>query len=121
MEPWIWALIVPIGLALVGALWKLSGHTLDKSEAKLTKDIERVDQYAKTEIARLDKRIDDRRDDHVKLHERAAVSEAEIKRIKEEIGDHNTGIRGWLHQVSNSLNPIAMWFQLRDRFKDDHK
>lgn len=119
MDPWIWALIVPIGLALVGALWKLSGHTIDKSEAKLTKDIERVDQYAKTEIARLDKRIDDHRDDKIKLHERVAVNESEIERVKVEIGDHGTGLRGWLHTIANQVNPVIQWFGLRDRWKDD--
>lgn len=47
------------------------------------------------------------RDDQSRA-ERLAVVESDVKHIKEEIGDHNTGIRGWLHKLTNDISPYII-------------
>lgn len=56
------------------------------------------------------------RDDQ-KRAERLAVAESKIERIDGEIGDHNSGIRGWLHQLSSDISPYIIRRQHEDRDK----
>jgi hypothetical protein len=42
-------------------------------------------------------------------HERTATLESEVKALKEEIGDHDSGIRGSIHVLNNRVTPIALW------------
>lgn len=117
-EVWI-TVAVTIILGLGAALWKGFGRQVEKSEEKMAKDIERVDRSTKDEIARVDKRIDDHRGDQIKLHERTAVNESELKRLNEEIGGHDSGIRGWLHELSNAVSPRFIRRQQRRRERDE--
>lgn len=56
------------------------------------------------------------RDDQ-KRAERLAVVESEVKHITEEIGDHNSGIRGWLHKLQNDWTPYLIRAQKEDKDK----
>lgn len=42
-------------------------------------------------------------------HERTARLESEVKSLKEEIGDHNSGIRGNVHDLRNRVMPAVLW------------
>lgn len=90
MEPWVWAIIVPVALALIGAVWT----------------------YVRREADRLERRLDEHIREDTKVHQQTAVNSAvnaaDIKRIKEDIGDHNSGIRGWLHELSSHVTPRAL-------------
>jgi len=117
------AVWIPLAVtALAGLLawgWHVFHRSIEKSESNIAKDVERVEQNSKSEIARLDKRIDDHRADQIRLSERTAVNESEIRRLKEDIGDHGSGLRGWLHSIANATSPVVQWFTAKDRWKDD--
>jgi hypothetical protein len=48
-----------------------------------------------------------------KFHERLASMESEVRAIKAEIGDHDTGIRGNLHRLRNEVSPVMIEYQRR--------
>jgi hypothetical protein len=48
-----------------------------------------------------------------KFHERMAATEAEVRGIKQEIGDHDTGIRGSLHRLRNEVSPLLIEYDRR--------
>ncbi len=48
-----------------------------------------------------------------KFHERLAAMESEVRSIKAEIGDHDTGIRGNLHRLRNEVSPVMIEYQQR--------
>lgn len=82
MEGWQWlAIIIPIALALVGAIWLLFRAKVDRTE----------------------KLLDDHIKEDVKVHERTAVLESEMARVDKDIGDHETGIRGEVHEHAQTL------------------
>lgn len=82
MHPWIWAaVIIPVALALVGAIWLLF----------------------RAKVERAEKAIDDHIKDDVKAHERIAVLESKAERTDQDIGDHDKGLRGTLHEHSQTL------------------
>lgn len=87
MESWVWAsIIVPAALALIGAIWLLFRAKVERTES----------------------RLDDHIKDDNKAHERVAVVESKIERIEKDIGDHESGIRGWLHKLSNDVSPYII-------------
>lgn len=82
MEGWQWlALIIPVALALVGAIWLLFRAKVDRTET----------------------RLDDHIKEDVKVHERTAILEEQMERHDKDIGDHETGIRGELHAQTQVL------------------
>jgi hypothetical protein len=81
MEPWVWAVIVPVAIALVGTIYGL-----------LRKAPERIEE-----------RLDDHIKEDVRVHERTAVNESEIARIKRDIGDRDSGIRREQHEHAQTL------------------
>jgi hypothetical protein len=48
-----------------------------------------------------------------RFHERLAKMEAEMQSVKAEIGNHETGIRGNLHELRNQISPMFVDFQRR--------
>lgn len=54
------------------------------------------------------------------FHERVASIEAQVVSMKKEIGDHETGLRGSLHDLRNQMSPVYMDWQ-RSRRGDDHQ
>lgn len=115
------AVWIPVAVTVLVAILAGGGVLWRMLNSRTEKDIERVELHTKEEIARVDKRIDAVAVDQVKLHERTAVAERDIKRAQDDIGDHGTGLRGWLHEIANAVNPVVQWFGLRDRWKDDNK
>lgn len=99
MEWQLIAIVAGIICALVGAVW-----------AANRKDVDRIER-----------RLEDHIGEDRKVHEQAAVNSAvnasEIRSIKAEIGDHNTGLRGWLHKLSNDISPYIIRRQHEDRDK----
>lgn len=51
-EQWIWALIVPIGLALVGAIWAIVRRSNERTEAHVSEHGERITAL-ESEVANL--------------------------------------------------------------------
>jgi hypothetical protein len=39
---------------------------------------------------------------------RLAVVESDVKGIKAELGDHDSGLRGWLHQIAGDISPYII-------------
>lgn len=87
MEWQLIAIIAGVICALVGAVW-----------AANRKDVDRIER-------RLEDHITEDRDVHEQAAVNSAVNASEIKGIKAELGDHNTGLRGWLHKLSNDVSP----------------
>lgn len=81
MEAWQWGLAVTIVVALVGTVWLLFRAKVERTET----------------------RLDDHIKDDIKIHERTAVNESEIERIKKDIGDHESGLRGEQHAQTQVL------------------
>lgn len=81
MAPWVWAMIVTVALSLIGAIWLLF----------------------RAKVERAEKAIDDHIKDDVKAHERIAVLESKADRTDKDIGDHESGIRGEVHEHSQTL------------------
>lgn len=82
MEAWQWgAVIIPVALALVGAIWLLFRAKVERTEGRL-------DEHIKEDIA---------------VHERTAVLESQVERNTAEIGERDSGIRGELHQHASVL------------------
>lgn len=52
-----------------------------------------------------------------KRAERLAVVESDVKKIHAEIGDHDSGIRGWLHRLASDISPYIIRRQHEDRDK----
>lgn len=48
MDAWLWPIVVTVGLALIGAFWKLFSRSNEKTQDKL---IERLDEHIKEDIA----------------------------------------------------------------------
>lgn len=42
MEPWVWAIIVPAVIAVIGAFWALIRRGLDKLDTKVSEHGERI-------------------------------------------------------------------------------
>lgn len=42
MQPWVWAIIVTVALALIGAIWALVRHGLQRMEEKIAEHGERI-------------------------------------------------------------------------------
>lgn len=80
MEPWHWLLAVGVP-ALVGAVWLLFRAKVERTEARLDEHIT----------------------EDVKVHERTAVLESRADRTENDIGDHDKGIRGTLHEHAQTL------------------
>ncbi len=45
------------------------------------------------------------------FHERVARMEAEMKSVKDEIGDHDKGLRGGIHKMRAEVTPFVLWIQ----------
>jgi hypothetical protein len=56
--------------------------------------------------------------DHIKecREFRAEVSgiATDMKRVKEDIGTHETGMRGSIHDLRNRVTPVVLWYE-RDK------
>lgn len=82
MQPWVWgAIIIPVALALISVIWFLF----------------------RAKVERAEKAIDDHVKEDVKAHERIAVLESKAERTDKDIGNHETGIRGELHEHAQTL------------------
>lgn len=81
MEPWQWGLGVTVVGALIGAIWLLFRAKVERTEARL-------DEHIKEDV---------------KVHERTSVLESEAERTEKDIGDHDSGIRGTLHEHAQTL------------------
>ena len=55
-----------------------------------------------------------------KFHERLAAVEADVKGIKKELGDHESGIRGNLHDLRDKWSGPLSW-AARQMEKDDKR
>lgn len=49
------------------------------------------------------------------FHERMARLESEVSSIKTEVGDHESGIRGNLHDLRNQISPMYIDWQRRSK------
>jgi hypothetical protein len=49
------------------------------------------------------------------FHERVASLEADVKSIKAEVGDHESGLRGSVHDLRNQISPMYLDWQRRQR------
>lgn len=81
MQPWVWAIIIPVAIALIGAIWLLF----------------------RAKVERAERAIDDHIKEDIKAHERIAVLESKAERTDRDVGDHESGIRGELHEHSQTL------------------
>lgn len=90
MEWQLIAIIAGVICALVGAVW-----------AANRKDVDRIER-------RLEEHIKEDREVHEQGAVDSAVNAADIKRIKEDIGDHSSGLRGWVHQIANDISPYII-------------
>jgi hypothetical protein len=50
--------------------------------------------------------------------ERLATLETQMKGVKDEIGDHESGIRGSIHELRNAVSPAVIDYQMRQRGRD---
>ena len=44
-----------------------------------------------------------------------AAMGADVKRVKEDIGSHETGLRGSVHELKNRVTPVVLWFERERR------
>lgn len=56
------------------------------------------------------------RDDQLRA-ERLAVVEHDVQGIKSELGDHDSGLRGWLHRIASDISPYILKRQHEDKGK----
>ena len=93
MEPWQWAVAVPIALALIGLIARLASRGPDRTE----------------------KRLDDHIAEDVKVHERVVKIETEVSTLKEEV----RSLREMRHEIlENVTKTLASWYtSIIDRFK----
>lgn len=80
MEPWVWAIVVTVALAILGALWALFRKTTDRTEERLDKHIE----------------------EDTRVHERVSVLESKTERMEKQI-DGQGGIIDRLHKHGNDI------------------
>lgn len=51
----------------------------------------------------------DCRDFRVKLSADIATLQGDVSRVMRDIGDHESGLRGGMHDLRNRMTPLAIW------------
>lgn len=93
MEPWMWAVAVPVALALAGLVLRLASRQPDRTE----------------------KRLDDHVAEDVKVHERVVKIETEVSTLKDEV----KALREMRHEIMDHVTKaLASWYtSIIDRLK----
>lgn len=91
MEPWAWAIVITVGLSILGAFWALVRKGNERTESRL-------DEHIKEDV---------------KVHERVAVVESKVEGLQKMMdGEH--GVIKRLHAHGTNITKI-----LGRLFKED--
>lgn len=57
--------------------------------------------------------------DHIKecreFRAEVAGMNADLKRVQQDIGTHETGLRGSVHELRNRVTPVVLWYEQGQR------
>lgn len=104
--------------AIIGAMFTIIAGLF----ALAYRDLRREDQRNAKNTHDLRNQIQQNLEPRLDAVERGQAQHSQrLDRVEKDIGDHEHGIRGWLHRLSGEITPVVVWFQSRGRKKDDEK
>lgn len=92
MEPWVWALVLPVAAALVGIIYWAGQNRDDKQDARAERNEEALKEHIKEDT---------------KIHERVVRLETTVESHEKELGK----LRDMRHDILDSVTKtLAGWY-----------